>query len=56
MSEHSEEASSAGATVSRANVVPKTDDAIDDDDFGFSETFSFFPHGVTHDPVSGTDS
>ena len=56
LSEHSEEASSAGATVSRANVVPKTDDAIDDDDFGFSETFSFFPHGVTHDPVSGTDS
>ena len=23
---------------------------------GFSETFSFFPQGVTHDPVSGTDS
>ena len=22
----------------------------------FSDTFSFFPHGVTHDPVSGTDS
>ena len=30
--------------------------ALTDDDFGFSETFEFFPQGVTHDPVSGTDS
>jgi len=56
LSEDSQEAASAGATVSRANVVPVNTDALDDETFGFSETFSFFPQGVTHDPVSGTDS
>ena len=55
MTEDSSEASGAGATVSRTNVVPKTTN-ITDEDFGFSETFSFFPAGKTHDPVSGTDS
>ena len=57
LSEESKDASTAGATVSRTNVVPKVSDVdITDDDFGFSETFSFYPHGVTYDPVSGTDS
>jgi len=56
LSEASQEAASAGATVSRANVVPVDTDALDDEDFGFSETFSFYPQGVTYDPVSGTDS
>ena len=46
----------AGGTVSRQTVVPKTTDAIDDEDFGFSETFEFFPNPKTYDPVSGTDS
>jgi len=56
LSEASQGAASAGATVSRANVVPVDTDALDDEDFGFSETFSFYPQGVTYDPVSGTDS
>jgi len=56
LSEESQEAASAGATVSRTNVVPVDTDALDDEDFGFSETFSFYPQGVTYDPVSGTDS
>lgn len=56
LSEASQEAASAGATVSRANVVPVDTNALEDDDFGFSETFSFYPQGVTYDPVSGTDS
>ena len=56
LSEESKDASTAGATVSRTNVVPVDTNALEDDDFGFSDTFSFFPHGVTHDPVSGTDS
>ena len=56
LSEESQEAASAGATVSRTNVVPVDTNALEDEDFGFSDTFSFFPHGVTHDPVSGTDS
>ena len=47
---------SAGGTVSRQTVVPKTTDAIDDEDFGFSETFEFFTNPKTYDPVSGTDS
>ena len=47
---------SAGGTVSRQTVVPKTTDAIDDEDFGFSETFEFFPNPKTYDPVSGTDT
>ena len=47
---------SVGGTVSRQTVVPKTTDAIDDDDFGFSETFEFFTNPKTYDPVSGTDS
>jgi len=55
MSEESSEAATAGKTVSRTNVVSKTSN-ITDEDFGFSETFSFFPAGKTHDPVSGTDS
>ena len=56
LSEESKDASTAGATVSRTNVVPVDTNALEDDDFGFSDTFSFFPHGVTHAPVSGTDS
>ena len=56
LSEKSEEASSAGQTVSRTTVEPKVTDALTDEDFGFSETFEFFPHGETHDPVAGTDS
>ena len=55
LTEDSSAAASAGATVSRATVTAKTSD-ITDEDFGFSETFEFFPQGVTHDPVSGTDS
>ncbi len=47
---------SAGGTVSRQTVVPKTTDAIDDEDFGFSETFEFFANPKTYDPVSGTDT
>ena len=53
LNESSEEAI---ATVSRANVVPKDTDALTDDTFGFTETFEFFPHGETYDPVAGTDS
>ena len=56
LSEESQEAASAGATVSRTNVVPVDTNALEDEDFGFSETFSFYPQGVTYDPVSGTDS
>jgi len=55
LTENSSAAASAGATVSRATVTAKTSD-ITDEDFGFSETFEFFPQGVTHDPVAGTDS
>jgi len=56
LSEASEEASSAGQTVSRTTVEPTATGALTDEDFGFSETFEFFPHGETHDPVAGTDS
>jgi len=56
LSEVSEVASSAGQTVSRTTVEPTSTGALTDDDFGFSETFEFFPHGETHDPVAGTDS
>ena len=56
LNESSEEAIAAGATVSRANVVPKDTTALTDDTFGFTETFEFFPHGETYDPVAGTDS
>ena len=56
LSEASENASSAGQTVSRTTVEPTSTGALTDDDFGFSETFEFFPHGETHDPVAGTDS
>jgi len=56
LNESSEEAIAAGATVSRANIVPKDTDALTDDTFGFTETFEFFPHGETYDPVAGTDS
>jgi hypothetical protein len=56
MNESSDEAIAAGATVSRTNVVPKDTDALTDDTFGFTETFEFFPHGETYDPVAGTDS
>ncbi|MDP7367753.1 MAG: tail sheath stabilizer and completion protein [Candidatus Pacebacteria bacterium] len=55
LTEDSNEEAVAGATVSRATVAPKTTN-ITDEDFGFSETFSFFPAGKTHDPVSGTDT
>jgi len=56
LSEVSEEASSAGQTVRRTTVEPTSTGALTDEDFGFSETFEFFPHGETHDPVAGTDS
>ena len=56
LTENSEEESISGATISRTNVVPKDTTALTDETFGFSETFSFFPAGKTHDPVSGTDS
>jgi len=56
LSEVSEEASSAGQTVSRTTVEPTSTGALTDEDFGFSETFEFFPHGETYDPVAGTDS
>ena len=46
----------ATATVTRTTVTPKDTTALTDDDFGFSETFEFFPHGETHDPVAGTDT
>jgi len=56
LSEVSEDASSAGQTVSRTTVEPTSTGALTDEDFGFSETFEFFSHGETHDPVAGTDS
>ena len=56
LSEVSEDASTAGQTVSRTTVEPTSTGALTDEDFGFSETFEFFPHGETHDPVAGTDS
>ena len=56
LSEESAEASTAGATVARVTVAPDDTGAITDEDFGFSETFEFFPQGKTHDPVAGTDS
>ena len=56
LSELSPEAASAGGTVSRATVAVKTTDAIDDDDFGFSETFEFFESPKTYDPVTMTDT
>jgi len=56
LSEASEDASSAGQTVSRATVEPTSTGALTDDDFGFSETFEFFPQGKTYDPVAETDS
>ena len=56
LTEDSDEESISGATISRTNVVPKDTTALTDETFGFSEIFSFFPAGKTHDPVSGTDS
>ena len=56
LSEASEDASSAGQTVSRTTVEPTSTGALTDEDFGFSETFEFFPHGETYDPVAETDS
>ena len=56
LTEDSDEESISGATISRTNVVPKDTTALTDETFGCSETFSFFPAGKTHDPVSGTDS
>ena len=56
LSEASENASSAGQTVSRTTVEPTSTGALTDEDFGFSETFEFFPQGKTYDPVAETDS
>ena len=56
LSEVSEDASSAGQTVSRTTVEPTSTGALTDEDFGFSETFEFFPQGETYDPVAETDS
>ena len=56
LSEASEDASTAGQTVSRTTVEPTSTGALTDEDFGFSETFEFFPHGETYDPVAETDS
>jgi len=56
LSEASEDASTAGQTVSRTTVEPTSTGALTDEDFGFSETFEFFPQGKTYDPVAETDS
>ncbi len=56
LNESSNEAVAAGATISRTSVVPKDTTALTDDDFGFTETFEFFPQGKTYDPVADTDS
>ncbi len=56
LSEASEDASSAGQTVSRTTVEPTSTGTLTDEDFGFSETFEFFPQGKTYDPVAETDS
>jgi len=56
LSEVSEDASSAGQKVSRTTVEPTSTGALTDEDFGFSETFEFFPQGKTYDPVAETDS
>ena len=56
LSEVSEDASSAGQTISRTTVEPTSTGALTDEDFGFSETFEFFPQGKTYDPVAETDS
>ena len=56
LSEVSEDASSAGQTVSRTTVEPTSTGALTDEDFGFSETFEFFPQGKTYDPEAETDS
>jgi hypothetical protein len=56
LTEESSESSTAGATVSRVTVAPEDTTAITDEDFGFSETFEFFPQGKTYDPVAETDS
>jgi len=56
LNESSEEAVAAGATISRTSVVPIDTTALTDDDFGFTETFEFFPQGKTYDPVADTDS
>jgi len=56
LNESSDEAIAAGATISRTSVVPKDTTALTDDDFGFTETFEFFPQGKTYDPVADTDS
>ncbi len=56
LSEASEDASSAGQTVSRITVETTSAGALTDEDFGFSETFEFFPQGKTYDPVAETDS
>jgi len=56
LNESSNAAVVAGSTISRVNVVPEDTTALTDDTFGFTETFEFFPHGETYDPVAGTDS
>mgnify|MGYP003644985839 CR=1 FL=1 len=56
LDESSNAAVAAGSTISRVNVVPEDTTALTDDTFGFTETFEFFPHGETYDPVAGTDS
>ena len=56
LDESSNAAVVAGSTISRVNVVPEDTTALTDDTFGFTETFEFFPHGETYDPVAGTDS
>ena len=56
LNESSNAAVAAGSTISRVNVVPEDTTALTDDTFGFTETFEFFPHGETYDPVAGTDS
>ena len=42
-------------TEQRYTVTPTPGTADADDDFGFSETSSFFEDAKTYDPVSGTD-
>ena len=55
LTEASEDASSAGQTVSRTTVEPTATGALTDDDFGFSETTSFFQDAQGYNPETGED-
>jgi len=55
LSEASEDASSAGQTVSRTTVEPTSTEALTDDDFGFNETTSFFQDAQGYNLETGED-